>query len=87
MLEPTKGNIIVAGLDTKSNMSKIYTTMGACPQYDLLWDNLTGREHLTFYGRIKNINLNELDNEINFVLRNVDLLNNYKCDQIVKSYR
>lgn len=36
-------------------MADIYATMGVCPQHDLLWDTLTGREHLLFYGRLKNL--------------------------------
>ena len=27
--------------------------MGVCPQFDILWDQLTGREHLLIYGNIK----------------------------------
>lgn len=29
--------------------------MGVCPQHDLLWETLTGREHLLFYGRLKGL--------------------------------
>jgi ABC-type multidrug transport system ATPase subunit len=29
--------------------------MGVCPQHDLLWDELTGLEHLEFFCRFKNI--------------------------------
>jgi hypothetical protein len=36
-------------------MDAIYSLMGVCPQHDLLWDTLTGREHLTFYGRLKGL--------------------------------
>ena len=36
-------------------MADIYALMGVCPQHDLLWDTLTGREHLLFYGRLKNL--------------------------------
>lgn len=34
-------------------MADIYAMMGVCPQHDLLWETLTGREHLLFYGRLK----------------------------------
>lgn len=27
--------------------------MGVCPQFDVLWGELTGLEHLRLYGRIK----------------------------------
>jgi ABC-type multidrug transport system ATPase subunit len=36
-------------------MAAIYTLMGVCPQHDLLWETLTGREHLLFYGRLKGL--------------------------------
>ena len=36
-------------------MDAVYTMMGVCPQDNLLWDTLTGREHLLFYGRLKGL--------------------------------
>ena len=27
--------------------------MGVCPQFDVLWGELTGQEHLHIYGRVK----------------------------------
>lgn len=29
--------------------------MGVCPQFDLLWPDLTVEEHLLFYARLKGI--------------------------------
>ena len=29
--------------------------MGVCPQHDILWETLSPREHLTFYGYLKNL--------------------------------
>ena len=29
--------------------------MGVCPQFDILWDDLTVEEHLLFYARLKGI--------------------------------
>lgn len=39
--------------DLAQDMGSVYSLMGACPQHDLLWSGLTGREHLLFYGRLK----------------------------------
>lgn len=50
-LEPTSGHALVDGLDVRTNIDDIYHYIGVCPQQDILWDNLTGREHLLFYGR------------------------------------
>ena len=29
--------------------------MGVCPQFDVLWGELSGEEHLLIYGRIKGL--------------------------------
>lgn len=50
-LEPTSGHALVDGLDVRTNIDDIYHYIGVCPQQDILWENLTGREHLLFYGR------------------------------------
>jgi hypothetical protein len=55
LLEPTAGTALIGGYDIRSDMDAIYSLMGVCPQHDLLWETLTGREHLTFYGRLKGL--------------------------------
>ncbi|KAF9625405.1 hypothetical protein IFM89_022390 [Coptis chinensis] len=52
---PTSGTAFIQGLDIRTEMNRIYTSMGVCPQHNLLWERLTGREHLLFYGRLKNL--------------------------------
>ncbi|PVH65817.1 hypothetical protein PAHAL_1G084300 [Panicum hallii] len=54
--KPTSGTAYIDGLDIRTDMSEIYTRIGVCPQFDLLWETLTGREHLMFYGRLKRLN-------------------------------
>ena len=51
LLEPTSGTATVAGLDLRRDLRAIHTVMGVCPQFDVLWNELTAREHLSFYGR------------------------------------
>jgi ABC-type multidrug transport system ATPase subunit len=29
--------------------------MGVCPQHDLLWDEMTGKEHMEFFCRFKGV--------------------------------
>ncbi|XP_058770947.1 uncharacterized protein LOC131644455 isoform X3 [Vicia villosa] len=55
LTKPTSGAAYVQGLDIRNHMNGIYTSMGVCPQHDLLWESLTGREHLLFYGRLKSL--------------------------------
>lgn len=54
-LYPLTGTAFIGGRDITRDMSYIYSIMGVCPQHDLLWDTLTGREHLLFYGRLKGL--------------------------------
>ncbi|KAL3819227.1 hypothetical protein ACJIZ3_005132 [Penstemon smallii] len=74
LLEPTSGTASIEGLDLRNQMHMIHTIMGVCPQYDLIWDTLTGREHLRFYGRLKNLSGSSLKKAVDDSLRGVDLL-------------
>ena len=74
MFPPTSGTATVEGLDVRTDMNRIYTLMGVCPQHDILWDTLTPREHLSFYGRLKNLTGQELREAIAHSLREVNLL-------------
>jgi ABC-type multidrug transport system ATPase subunit len=56
-LPPTTGNALVLGhtVAHPSGMNRIKRFMGVCPQFDILWDNLTAKEHLMLFGTIKGI--------------------------------
>ena len=86
-LDPSSGSVVIAGYDTKQDMSTIYSFMGACPQHDLLWETLTAREHLLFYGRLKNLKGEELTNAVYASLKSVNLLNDAVGDKQVRTYR
>jgi ABC-type multidrug transport system ATPase subunit len=38
--------------------------MGVCPQFDLVWPQLTVQEHLRFYARLKGITSNDIERRI-----------------------
>ncbi|CAM2105874.1 unnamed protein product [Caretta caretta] len=50
---PSSGTIIINGRDIHTELAAIRMEMGVCPQYDVLFDTLTVREHLLFYGSVK----------------------------------
>ena len=52
---PEGGNAWVGGYDIKNQIDLVHTQMGVCPQFDLLWPDLTVEEHLLFYARIRGI--------------------------------
>jgi ABC-type multidrug transport system ATPase subunit len=74
---PTSGTAVVERLSILTHMKSIYSIMGVCPQHDILWESLSPREHLSFYGALKNLSGQELTDAIHKVLSNVDL-----CDVI-----
>ena len=53
MINPDYGNAWIGGYDIISKISKAQLEMGVCPQFDLLWPQMTVEEHLRFYARLK----------------------------------
>lgn len=74
-LEATRGTAVIEGLDISREMHQVYKLMGVCPQHDLLWEQLTGEEHLLFYGRLKGFKGEELKEAVRAGLQSVNLLN------------
>lgn len=53
----TSGDALMYGesVRTTGGLNSIRSFMGVCPQFDILWDKLTGREHLQLFADIKGI--------------------------------
>ncbi|KAJ0240334.1 ABC transporter A family member 7 [Hirschfeldia incana] len=86
LLKPTSGTALVRGLDICNDMDRVYTSMGVCPQHDLLWETLTGREHLLFYGRLKNLKGFELKQAVEESLKSVNLFHGGVADKPAGKY-
>ena len=55
MYGPTSGNAWIAGYNLKTQLDIVQLQIGLCPQFDLLWGDLTVEEHLLFFARLKGI--------------------------------
>ncbi|CAM9298751.1 unnamed protein product, partial [Hapterophycus canaliculatus] len=55
MTPATSGNAFVAGRDAIGDMANIRKSLGVCPQHDILYPNLTVREHLRLYAVLKGV--------------------------------
>ncbi|ERN03835.1 ABC transporter A family member 7 [Amborella trichopoda] len=86
LMSPSSGHAYVEGLDIRTDMDKIYTSMGVCPQHDLLWETLSGREHLLFYGRLKNLKGATLKTNVEESLKSVNLYNGGVGDKQAGKY-
>ncbi|KAM3212246.1 hypothetical protein ACQJBY_065364 [Aegilops geniculata] len=84
--KPTSGNAFVQDFSIHTDMENIYNSMGVCPQNDMLWEMLTGREHLQFYGRLKSLSGSALDHAVEESLRSVNLLLGGAADKQVRKY-
>lgn len=54
-LAPTEGYAVVAGRDIRSQIGQIRQDLGICLQHDCLFPQLTVREHVAFFARIKGL--------------------------------
>lgn len=52
-IPPTRGAAFLGGYDVCKDPEAIHRLVGYCPQFDALFETLTGREHLKLYGAIK----------------------------------
>jgi ABC-type multidrug transport system ATPase subunit len=58
LFAPTEGSAWVAGYSVSTEQEKVHLNIGVCPQFDLLWNDLTVEEHLLFYARLKGVVIN-----------------------------
>lgn len=52
LINPTSGTAYIDGHDIWYEMSKIRESLGLCPQYNLLFEELTVEDHLTFFAKV-----------------------------------
>ncbi|UJR37958.1 hypothetical protein I4U23_030642 [Adineta vaga] len=80
LIPPTSGQIIINGLDIATSMNEVRNILGLCPQYNILFDQLTVREHLRLFATLKGHPPNDIDNEINRMVE--DLMLSDKLDTL-----
>ena len=78
MLNTSGGDALVYGesIRNERGLSAIRSIMGVCPQFDILWDNLSAREHLRLYANIKGIPRRKTNKEVEDLLNQVCYLGN-----------
>jgi len=70
---PENGNAWLGGFDIINQIDAVHTQMGVCPQFDLLWPELTVEEHLYFYARIRGVPPKQEKDLVNKALKEVYL--------------
>lgn len=64
MINPTSGTAIIDGKDIRKDMNLIRSSIGFCPQHNILFDNLTVREHIIFFSLLKGLHKDDLEREV-----------------------
>ena len=75
LYEATEGNAYYDGDDILigNNMDKFRTKLGICPQHDVLFEDLTIKEHLEMFSIFKGVPSNLIDEEVNKSLNDFQL--------------
>ncbi|KAJ3314893.1 ATP-binding cassette sub- A member 1 [Boothiomyces sp. JEL0838] len=81
---PSSGNALIYGHSLTTEMHQIRKIMGVCPQHDILFNELTAREHMELYAGLKGVPKKEWDSIITERLQAVRLL--HVADNPVNTY-
>ncbi len=73
LLEPTAGRAEVLGYDTRTQADEVRARTGALLEHAGLYERLSARDNLDFYGRIYGLSAGERAARIEELLRHVDL--------------
>ena len=75
LYEATQGTAFYDGYDIldSDNMDKFRTILGICPQHDVLFDDLTIREHLEMFCIFKGYTSDDINSEINKTIHDFEL--------------
>lgn len=55
------GNARIFDADIQNNLSKCRKRMGVVSQFDVLWDELTGIEHMQLFQMLKRVDISNFD--------------------------
>ncbi|RNF17932.1 ABC1 transporter [Trypanosoma cruzi] len=80
MIRPDAGDCRVFGRSVRKELSVVRQNISLCPQHNVLWSQLTCREHLEFFGRIKGLKGLQLKDAVMRMLHEVDLYDKMDCN-------
>uniref|UniRef100_A0A8C9DCA9 ABC transporter domain-containing protein n=1 Tax=Panthera leo TaxID=9689 RepID=A0A8C9DCA9_PANLE len=73
LIPPSSGCVYINGYEISHNMAEIRKSMGWCPQHDILFDDLTVAEHLSFYAQLKGLSRLKCPEEVQRMLHALSL--------------
>lgn len=73
MFAPSSGTAIVNGRNIRTDIEAVRHSLGLCPQHNILFDELTVREHIEFFGRLKGLDRQAIRLEVDKYVRLIGL--------------
>lgn len=64
-IPPTSGTAQVNGYDITQDITSVRSSLGLCPQHNILFDTMTVEEHLKFFARLKGCPSENVKKEVN----------------------
>ncbi|KAJ0099984.1 hypothetical protein Patl1_20485 [Pistacia atlantica] len=83
LLPPTSGDALVFGKNIVTDMDEIRKELGVCPQHDILFPELTVREHLEMFAILKGVKEDILENVVTDMVDEVGLAD--KVNTVVRA--
>ncbi len=65
------GDAYIYGNSVKSEIKKVQRNVGYCPQFDAIIEELTGRETIRLFARLRGIQEGEIDQLVNKLAANL----------------
>ncbi|XP_028556093.1 ABC transporter A family member 1 [Dendrobium catenatum] len=73
LIPPTSGDALVYGKNITTDMDDIRKALGVCPQHDILFPELTVKEHLVMFAAIKGVDDHCLEVQVTEMINEVGL--------------
>ncbi|XP_012502961.1 PREDICTED: ATP-binding cassette sub-family A member 3-like [Propithecus coquereli] len=73
LIMPSSGRAYVNGYEISQDMFHIRKSLGWCPQHDILFENFTVAEHLSFYAQLKGLSRHKCPEEVKQMLHILSL--------------
>eukprot|EP00761_Pharyngomonas_kirbyi_P004790 gb/GECH01004795.1/.p1 GENE.gb/GECH01004795.1/~~gb/GECH01004795.1/.p1 ORF type:complete len:886 (+),score=205.13 gb/GECH01004795.1/:1-2658(+) len=73
LFAPTSGTAWIGGFSIATQMDQVRRVLGVCPQHDILWSDLTAKEHLQIFAEFKGVPSSERKAVVEEKLRQVEL--------------
>jgi ATP-binding cassette subfamily A (ABC1) protein 3 len=74
LIPPSGGDAYMYGLSMREDMATLRQSLGVCPQHDVLWPDITVKEHLIFFAGIKGVPKKEVQPMVMQMIREVGLI-------------